>query len=417
MDKDKIFEKNLDKCMRCPITTMYMESPIIADDGYCYELDAIEDYHMHKPWGNFRSPLNRQTISTNFIKIPLMNEIITEFSKIHDCDKLDFYESNYTYPQNRIKIIQFLKDKDFSKLLKYTDFKLNDIIVISSPFYNSSLRTFLLKHCKNIQILTHVIDNSIDVSESDARSWNLLHHVCHSAPKLVVLHVMDMDIDIDLNSKTYEGHSPLHLLCEREDIDYDMIENLISRGADPYIENGDGMNAYEIIIVTNPCKEAFKYLSHVDGLFNKDILNGKKLIHFICEKSEDIDLYQQLFDMGVDFNVPDVHNITPIMYLTTHCKDIELFKFMVNTVTDLEAEDATGWRLVHYVCRYGTAEMIEYILFAGFQLNVCTQYYGQQKVNYFPNNMVELNNKITEDDCEILVNLILQMMQIQDMDK
>lgn len=52
--------------------------------------------------------------------------------------------------------------------------------------------------------------------------------------------------------------------------------------------------------------------------------------------------------------------------------DVRVFKYIINNSIDIECHDSNNWRLIHFICRYSTPEMIKYIIDRGVNLEVET---------------------------------------------
>ena len=53
-------------------------------------------------------------------------------------------------------------------------------------------------------------------------------------------------------------------------------------------------------------------------------------------------------------------------------KDNKIMKHFIDNVVDLESIDSTNWKIIHYICKFSTPEMIKYIIDRGVYLDCYT---------------------------------------------
>ena len=70
---------------------------------------------------------------------------------------------------------------------------------------------------------------------------------------------------------------------------------------------------------------------------------------------------------------------TRLLDIFKGCKDDKIIKHIIDNIEDIEEQDECNQRLIHFVCRYSSPEMIRYIIDKGVNLEVETQN------NWYPN--------------------------------
>lgn len=147
-----------DDLLVCPITKLIYKDPVLAEDGYIYEYDAIKIHLLNKN----TSPTTGLTITKNLIRVYPIKKYIDGLLKLKPDLKSSQYISKKPFITNKLEIINILKNNQLEKLFDYNMFQLN------SKLESESLIEFLSKN-KNFdeKILKYILDNSIDYDTYD----------------------------------------------------------------------------------------------------------------------------------------------------------------------------------------------------------------------------------------------------------
>ena len=172
----KFLKKNIGPLIKCPITQCVFFKPMVVDDGFIYECYPFNQ--MLKSSYVKKSPMTREEISTDPIEIPLISEIIKlgERYKLKVCN--DKYISGDVFEDNADMIIEFIKDKNYDFVYKFTKFDLqrmnaNGILFgsgIFQPDYCSE------EYFKSIKYVIDHADNLYFTNESTG--LNMFHVIC-----------------------------------------------------------------------------------------------------------------------------------------------------------------------------------------------------------------------------------------------
>ncbi len=194
----------------------------------------------------------------NIVDLINLNEKLT----IHETEELvdllkekecKFIMDNMTHELNQGIIDKIMNTSDYVKLQKYKDFNF-------ALFDRNKLINFL-KNPENLNTIKYVIDNTLNIQETDSNGYYPMHVICKSSfPEVIkyainkgwileiscktgykplhfilryqkpelIKQVLDMDIDLDLPGG--DGWRPIHYLCRYSTIE--MVEYLLDKGVD-----------------------------------------------------------------------------------------------------------------------------------------------------------------------------------------
>jgi len=97
---------------------------------------------------------------------------------------------------------------------------------------------------------------------------------------------------------------------------------------------------------------------------NMEHMNNKEIIYKILISHDFSKLLEYShFDFDKLFERLRVFNdIEEIFKIISEQKNIVVFKYIIDNCVNLECEIICKWRLIHFICRYSTPEMIKYII-------------------------------------------------------
>src|SRR5271166_804833 len=93
----------------CPITKQIFREPVICNDGFTYEKDAIEEFWSHSN----KSPMTRIKISKFFENKMMMINIEKFLTENPSYKKLQCIGFSCSYPKNLEKAIDLLRNGSF----------------------------------------------------------------------------------------------------------------------------------------------------------------------------------------------------------------------------------------------------------------------------------------------------------------
>jgi len=220
----------------CPITRQIFCNPVSAEDGRIYEEQYI------KKWFDVKesSPFTGEIIDTTLHPlIPMKNLINDLIAKHPECKEYQYIPDD-SYHANKDTIMIYIVDKNFHKLLNYTDYLVMDIIsddIITSDdtaiqtAINKNLTIFehIIRNCKNDNIIKYVIDNCIDLEVAGGvREYKPIHLVCQYGSPDVIKYMVNKRVDLKCTAKY--NLRPIYFICKHQSAE--MVKFFCDRGVD-----------------------------------------------------------------------------------------------------------------------------------------------------------------------------------------
>lgn len=152
----------------CPITQQVYYEPVVADDGYIYEKDAIEEWLESK---NI-SPMTRETISEKVISVQFMKTMVDDYLIKNPQMKARQYIGTKLFKRFQITIFDHIKNHEFNKLLDYSCYQVEKLdakkITIDKKDKKKEIPylEYLMVACQDETIITYFIDNLDRINEN-----------------------------------------------------------------------------------------------------------------------------------------------------------------------------------------------------------------------------------------------------------
>lgn len=145
------------------------------------------------------------------------------------------------------------------------------------------------------------------------------------------------------------GHYPASLLhlalhCGHAD----MVDVLLSGGADVNEKNNEGFTPIQVAVVKKHSDIVKVLTKNGADIFVKDFRKAN-LLH-LAVKSQSLDLVQTLISFGLNLNARDVEGSTPL-HLALHQKIEEISLYLINNSEDLEVSDIDGYTPLHLTAK------------------------------------------------------------------
>ena len=238
MCMEVLINKN-DLC--CPISHLIFLNPVLASDGHFYEKDCIEKWFVTS---NI-SPLTNKLINNVVIESFFMVGLVNTFLNKHPEEKTNQYFRSNDHSTNLSEVKNFIKKKQFNKLLSYKKFQLE---------YLFDRMSNILKAPDNI--LKYIIDNSVDLEVKDEDGWRLIHYICDCSTPTIIKYLIDKGVDLE--AETNDKVRPIHCICSNSASTLEILKYIINKGVDLEAETDDEYRPMHYIC-TNSSFETIKY--------------------------------------------------------------------------------------------------------------------------------------------------------------
>lgn len=343
----------MEQHIRCPITKLIFNKPVLAKDQCTYEEQAIKEWiinNKHSPAGIW--------IPKIFILNTEMIECVKNYLIDNPSKKGEQYQLSNEHRHNKQEINTIIKSQSYDLLLQYTAF---DFI---KWLDNNTFLHILKLAPKNI--IKYLIENCN--FEPETRPVNkyklqLINLVIMYSTSEIIKFIIDNKFDV-MHDSIFEKLSEKKM----DDIFIYLIDTQINLKLVNYIIK----KCNRIVIIHTIKKKLF--LEHPDK-------NGKETIHHLLKHHfSDSELITLLIDAGVNLECFDNKKRRPIHYAIRYSKP-EVIKYVIQKGVKLTCKDNKGLQPIHYAIKYSATEVIDHIIQKGIKLT-CKDNEGLQPIHY-----------------------------------
>jgi hypothetical protein len=160
----------------CPITKQIFREPVLCDDGFTYEKDAIEELLSNSS----KSPMTRTKISRFFENKMMMLNIEKFLSENSSYKTLQYVGLSCSYPKNLRKAIDFLKNNNFEEFSKYTDVPFNKSFIMDGE--NTLIMERICRYCVNLNQFDRILSNCVDLNIKSNNGCTLMYYIAKYCP-------------------------------------------------------------------------------------------------------------------------------------------------------------------------------------------------------------------------------------------
>lgn len=295
-----------------------------------------------------------------------------------------------TYADNKIAIREFLRKKQFEKLLDYAEYDLK--CMIRRTIYGKNFILYILTYCTDYAIICHFIDNIVDINfdinsihhKSCMYTYsNIFQYVYWCSTMEIIKYVAEKitipdniwtmarrDKDADTGTSTFVSFF--------EFISIDLMVSIINRIANPV----DNALINAVFCNRHYSKTTFDKICYIiDNVMNLNELNnyasyiirysGSHVLKYIIDQG--IDLEEEdatLCDQNQNRcgNEMEMGEGTPI-FTAIYCKNVEAVKLLIGAGANLEHENSCGNRPIHLAIYSKNISIIKLLVDAGVNLN------------------------------------------------
>lgn len=349
----------------CPITKQIYYDPVIIEDGYTYEREAIIEWMHH----NAISPLTGSKLNNKlFIHNKWLKNRINEMLLLDEGLKKEQYQL-----QNNITLDEVLSLKLGEINAKLID--VNRVVLGTIQSHNyKKFKNMLKTTSNNISNNNYVINiiNKVEFSlEHGDIGLMFASHILNYGSDNVVLYMLNKlskdDIDYYNSSDVSNYGKFIFDICKNHG---EMINILINKGVNIDIKNKHGhtilheiclYSSYDSIniLFKNKSVDIHKYINSED----KD---GDTPIFYACENIDNDLIIRYLIENGADINKKSksdyfIHRYIVQKNILSQHFDIEMLKYLKNMGINMDVIDMHGNNPIYYICdiKNVTREIVE----------------------------------------------------------
>ncbi|XP_067678573.1 ankyrin-1-like [Haliotis asinina] len=241
------------------------------------------------------------------------------------------------------------------------------------------------------EVVKLLVSSGADVSLADNKGDNILHYTCQGGHTEIVKYILSQNMS-DINSRGFQKMSPLMraaLMGHRE-----VMKLLVSKGADVlqldqggdnilhYACQGGHIETVEYILSQNMSDINSRGFQKMSPLMRAALMGHREVMKLLVSKGADVLQLDQGGDNILHYACQGGHIETVEYILSQNMSDInsrgfqkmsplmraalmghrEVMKLLVSKGADVLQLDQGGDNILHYACRRGHIETVEYIL-------------------------------------------------------
>lgn len=225
-----------------------------------------------------------------------------------------------------------------------------------------------------------------------------LHAACAQGDIVSVQHLAN---EHSINMQDPWGNTPLHVAASTGN--QAIIVELLSRGADPLILNGSQMSAIQTALAYGQVEVMHIFTEHLSakglnilyvpihmacyegnidavrvfiqqGEMLRSDHTGQTALHIACRFGH-TQIVNLLLEMGMDPNIPDTANNTPLHDLANSTNCSEEIKIAIATLllskANINATNAYGITPLHFACQMSDLKLVAFLITKGADVNLC----------------------------------------------
>jgi len=246
--------------------------------------------------------------------------------------------------------------------------------------------------------LSFQIDKKLGATFYKKIGWNKLHIVCMNGD-IQQLNTLIHEEKVDLNEKTIDGWSALHIAVSNNKIE--IVKCLLDHGVDKNIENEDYNPLY--IASQNGFNDIVKLLVEYGADINK-LTNGWSAIQIACSNGH-YQTVEYLLNQGANIHLKTAEEYK-LLHIATEENNLCMVELLLKQGhVNVNTKNAGGWTALHivarenfyglarYLIKYGHADVDEEDHNMNTPLHIASQYGNHTIVQLLINYHANINFK------------------------
>ncbi|CAB0045240.1 unnamed protein product [Trichogramma brassicae] len=172
-----------------------------------------------------------------------------------------------------------------------------------------------------------------------------LHIICEGEHELMLAVLLfelcgELNQQLQIDAKDYDGNTPLHLTLCKEDIS--LIQLLLRKGADPNLANKEGMTSLHIICIRTPANYLAEKFFEICGELNQRLevnakdKDGNTPLHLALDHFVNKEVAQLLLKHGANPNLTNAEESTPLHIISKSHRDGGLMEQFFEYIVDIK---------------------------------------------------------------------------------
>jgi len=404
-------EDNLSSIINCPISGSVFFSNAIASDGFYYEDSVLKEYLSRS--NNSKSPITRELISKNYHNTKLIPQLINFADKYNlEVSKNKFINGD-SFEENFEIIQSYIMKGQYENVYKFKNF------ILSLGDENNKLFCKIILECNNtnneqqkseyIKCIKYILDNCTGLTFITNSSNNILHIFFRYCKEIELIEYLFTIIPNDiiqnmLSLKNVDGCCPI-------EGSLDNVLPVVNYIFDKYININVSIQMANLSIMKKLNNNIIiKLLDQIEDI---NVFHNNISPMFCAISESNIDIINYLISRNYNMKMKSTEEIDAFHY-AAKCRQSTVVEYILEMCDNYEeSESLNGFKIIHIACYYNTFNVIMFLLEKFVNLTEPITRFRNEEKSYLPINLIELNERLGDDEKQTLIDYIIQLMTLQ----
>ncbi len=402
----EFLEDNLSSIISCPISGSTFFVNAIASDGFYYEDSVLKEYLSRS---EHKSPITREKISANYYNTKLIPQIIGYAEKYDlEVSKNKFINGD-SFEENFEIIQSYISKGEYDNIYKFKNFELAFNGNVNKLFLQNILSYEIKNKDEYIKCIKYVLDNTIDIDFVTNASNNILHiffRYCREIELIDYLFVIIPNDTIQnmFQLKNNDEYCPIEFSLDNK-------LHVVNYIFDKYININVSIKMINACITKKLNNETIIKL--IEQVENVNVFDDNMSPMFCAIAGSNVDMINYLISRNYDMNMKSPEELNAYHY-AAKCRTSTACEYVLEMCDNYEEfESQHGFKIIHIAAYYNTFSVIMFLLEKFVNLTEPITQFRNEAKNYVPINLVELNERLSDEEKQAIIDYMLQLMTLQ----
>lgn len=400
-------EDNLSSIITCPISGSVFFSNAIASDGFYYEESVLKEFLSRS--SNPKSPLTREPITKKYHSAKLIQQMVTFADKYNlEVSKNKFINGD-SFEENFEIIQNYIMNGQYENVYKFKNFILSFGDANNKLFCKNILDCEIINDNEYIKCMKYVLDNCTDLTFITNATNNILHIFFRYCKVIELIEYLFTIIPNDtiqnmLSLKNIDNCCPIEFSLNN-------ILPVINYIFDKYIDINVSIEMINSCIMKKLDNNIImKLINQIDNI-NEFHSNMSPM--FCAISTSNIDIINYLITKNYNMKIKSGEHMDTFHY-AAKCRNSTVVEHILGMCDNYEdSESINGFKIIHIACYYNNFNVIMYLLEKFINLTEPITRFKNEEKSYLPINLIELNERLNDEEKRIIIDYIIQLMTLQ----
>lgn len=356
----KILYDKLLEIVKCPIQQSIMNDVVMAEDGHFYEKSALEKWLVEKNVSPITNqPIANEILTVHPIKSLI--DILFEYNPA--LKEEQFLPEKTDHINCEKEIYKHLGKGTYQALLKYQKFSLPKFVGDTGQYEDTFLEflssapmnvlTYVFENMENLEELTYdkcklvhliclsgrsdmvkyLVDKRVKFEDKNKLFKKPIHYAVKYCNFEAVKYILDK-INVNLDDKDKDKNYPVHYLLNNDNMKSSEKIILLDKFVNFNYPNNERKYPIHLVCEKGDIELVKYFIKRKINLECEDD-NGWRPIHYICKNPTLISCLESLVEQGVDLNCETNEGKKPIHFLAKP-STLELVKYLIDKGATVE---------------------------------------------------------------------------------